>query len=104
MSAKLTELGHPFFILEQQSSVLDEYRLKSLQLEMEIQNVRQQLQHLQIDNHQLIEQAERDTKSLEQKQVELEKHKRASLQWQSELEKVSRGAVRRNTVSELKSP
>jgi hypothetical protein len=41
MSAKLAELGHPFFILEQQSSVLDEYRLKSLQLEMEIQNVRQ---------------------------------------------------------------
>ena len=47
---KLSELGHPIFNIEQSSSVLDEYRLAKLQLEMDLRNVTAQLKHLQIDN------------------------------------------------------
>ena len=57
-------------------TVLEEYQRKVEETQKELQEAQLQLSQLQTDNQQLIEQARRDTSSLEEKEIELEKHRR----------------------------
>ena len=59
-------------------TVLEEYQLKVEEQTRELSNLTLKLKNMQTDNSQLIEQATRDTKSLENKELENERMKRAN--------------------------
>ena len=66
-------------------TVLEEYQLKVEEQTRELNNLNLQVKSLQTDNQQLIEQSTRDTRTLEDKEVEIERMKRMNTKIQKEL-------------------
>ena len=66
-------------------TVLEEYQLKVEEQTRELNNLNLRVKSLQTDNSQLIEQATRDTRSLENKEMEIERMKRQNTKLQKEL-------------------
>ena len=66
-------------------TVLEEYQLKVEEQTRELNNLNLRVKSLQTDNQQMIEQATRDTRSLENKEMEIERMKRQNTKLQKEL-------------------